>query len=195
MDGGWPLHPISTSLPIAGPILIDLLIFYAIIRRISQLSEPFLLIHLSKESCGPRYRLHVRRSAQANDVESGSHLCHHCCRCVRYKASRSPNTRSSRCFRVFSFVPGLGGVAIKFGKPSTRVVHEIESYLSLRCAITWHQQLYGEEDFVHRLANAMCPKGKPMHNYRQLARDLKNYILYNRLPDPVAEKHSSVSAV
>ncbi|KAG7531856.1 hypothetical protein FFLO_04082 [Filobasidium floriforme] len=151
MDDGWPLHPISTSLPIAGPILIDLLIFYAIIRRISQLNLP---------------------------------------RRMMWKA-----VLIYAITAVAAFVPGLGGVAIKFGKPSTRVVHEVESYLSLRCAIKWHQQLYGEEDFKNRLANAMCPKEGPMHIYRHLARDIIDYILHNRLPDPVAEKHSSVSAV
>jgi hypothetical protein len=34
-----------------------------------------------------------------------------------------------------------------------------------------------------------------MHIYRHLARDIIDHILHNRLPDPVAEKHSSVSAV
>jgi hypothetical protein len=74
------------------------------------------------------------------------------------------------------------------------VLHEIESYLSFRCAIEWHEQLYGD-DFEIRLAKAMSPPGGPIDIYRHLARNLIDYILHNRLPVEVSEKRNSISAV
>lgn len=85
-------------------------------------------------------------------------------------------------------------MAVRLGKPSTRVLHQVESYLSFRCAIRWHEELY-KDDFEIRLADVMCPKGASIDTYRRPARNVLDYILYNRLPNPVAEKRSSVSAV